>query len=366
MPIIDLHKEPFTEETITKLEIFEKYLAAWLPVFIHHPRFNTVCICDFFAGEGEDKDGIQGSPSRILKILKEYQQSIVKQNFNICVILNEYNKRKFNHLYKIIEKKRNELRIPQKHLSIEYHNLDFKELFDLKKAELKDSANLLFLDQNGIKQVNEKIFLELETFTTTDFMFFISSSYFKRFGKDFKKLFPNFDLEKIKNSNYSEIHRVILDEYKNMLPEKSNTKLYPFSIRKGANIYGLIFGAKHPLAADKFLHIVWDKNKFNGEANFDICEDFGKYQMHLFEGKRLTKIEEFESKVEQLILSSNKITNKEIYDFTLENGHIPKHSINVIKKLKNRKNISYQGQPRINYKSCYKSRVIITYEVIKK
>nr|MBC8186341.1 three-Cys-motif partner protein TcmP [candidate division KSB1 bacterium] len=261
MPKIDLHKKPFTEETITKLEIFEKYLEAWLPVFIHHPRFNNVFVCDFFAGEGEDKNGIPGSPLRILKILKEYQYSIIKHNLKVRLILNEYIKGKFNNLSKLVEEKRNELTALKNHLLIEYHNLDFKELFDKRKNELKDTANLLFLDQNGIKQVSEEVFLELETFSTTDFIFFISSSYFKRFGRDFKKLFPNLDFKKIKNSNYSEIHRVILDEYKKMLPNNSKTKLYPFSIKKGANIYGLIFGSKHPLAADKFLHIVWDKNQ---------------------------------------------------------------------------------------------------------
>ena len=94
MPILDLHKKPFSEETITKLEIFEKYLQAWLPVFIHHPRFNNVCICDFFSGEGEDKNGMTGSPLRILNILKEFQNSIVRQNLKVSVILNDYNKGK--------------------------------------------------------------------------------------------------------------------------------------------------------------------------------------------------------------------------------------------------------------------------------
>lgn len=364
MPIIDLHT--FTEETITKLEVFEKYLAAWLPVFIHHPRFSNVTICDFFAGEGEDKHGMPGSPLRILKILKEFQHSIVRQNLKVSVILNEYKKRKFNQLCNIIKQANNDLPVLKEHLSIEFFNLDFKQLFNQKKREFRDSANLMFLDQNGIKQVNEEVFLELETFSTTDFMFFISSSYFKRFGRDFKKLFPNLDFKKIKNSNYSEIHRVILDEYKKMLPDNSKTKLYPFSIKKGANIYGLIFGAKHPLAADKFLHIVWDKNQINGEANFDLDDEWKKQQTDLFEGKRLTKIEEFQSKVEQLILSSNKITNKDIYDFTIENGHIPKHSIEVVKRLKKEKFILYSGHPRINYNSCYKNKSIRTIEVLKK
>ena len=49
MPSKDLFNQPFSEETITKLEIFEKYTEAWLPVFLYR-NFKDIFICDFFAG----------------------------------------------------------------------------------------------------------------------------------------------------------------------------------------------------------------------------------------------------------------------------------------------------------------------------
>lgn len=52
--------------------------------------------------------------------------------------------------------------------------------------------------------------------------------------------------------------------------------LYPFTLKKGTNIYGIIFGASHPRAVDKFLKIVWDKDQVSGEANFDIHDDIEK------------------------------------------------------------------------------------------
>lgn len=362
MPVVDLHKRAFTDETITKLEIFEKYFEAWLPVFIHHRSYNEVNILDFFAGQGQDINGVPGSPLRILKIIKIYQNGIIRKNLRINVCLNEYNKKKFNSLNALIGSFKNELSGLEKNLFIEYYNRDFKKLFDEKKNELKSSVNLIFLDQNGIKQVSSEVFSTLDSFLITDFIFFISSSFFKRFGKDFTSHFPSLDQKRISTSNYVEIHRVILDEYKKQLPPSSKTVLYPFSIKKCSNIYGLIFGSKHPLAVDKFLRIVWDKNKLNGEANFDIDEDLKKQQRNLFENK-LTKIEEFQSDLKEFILADNR-TNKDIYDFTIENGHIPKHSIGLIKKLKKEKKISYYGQPRINYSNCYKNKNIITFKII--
>ena len=34
---MDLHRHPFDEGTITKLEIFEAYTKEWLPVFVMSP-----------------------------------------------------------------------------------------------------------------------------------------------------------------------------------------------------------------------------------------------------------------------------------------------------------------------------------------
>ncbi|MBI5208126.1 MAG: hypothetical protein HY934_10120 [Candidatus Firestonebacteria bacterium] len=83
MPIKDLHKKPFSDETITKLEIFESYLKLWLPVFIQSQYFSEAVICDFFAGKGYDSNGIPGSPLRILNIImKIFKRYLIKKNLN--------------------------------------------------------------------------------------------------------------------------------------------------------------------------------------------------------------------------------------------------------------------------------------------
>jgi hypothetical protein len=84
-----------------------------------------------------------------------------------------------------------------------------------------------------------------------------------------------------------------LNSSKDKLPKETKLTLYPFTIKKGKNIYGIIFGAKHPRAVDKFLKTAWEVNEINGAANFDIDEDNAKQQLDIFEGKRLSKIESF-------------------------------------------------------------------------
>ena len=100
----------------------------------------------------------------------------------------------------------------------------------------------------------------------------------------------------------------------------------------------------------------------NGEANFDIDEDWKSAQMLLFGKRKLSKIEKFQIELEEFILSKKEVSNKEVYDFALENGHIIKNALPVIKKLE--KKISYTGYHNISYNKCYKSEEIKMFKVL--
>jgi hypothetical protein len=116
------------------------------------------------------------------------------------------------------------------------------------------------------------------------------------------------------------------------------------------------------LGVEKFLKIAWETNELNGEANFDIDEDWKSAQMPLFGNRKLSKIEKFQLELEKFILSKNEFSNKEVYDFTLENGHIINHALPVIKKLANK--ISYTGHHNISYNKCYKMQETKNFKVL--
>ncbi len=353
----DLHIKPFPEETIAKLELFEKYLRGWLPVGIVNSRIKVANICDYFAGPGEDCNGVKGSPLRITQVVKDFTSLILKYKFRINVIVNEKKKLKFKQLEDRIDSEKKYLNHLSKYFNINVYNNEFKELFFKQKSNLANYFNFIFLDQNGVKEITEDIFLELINLPRTDFMFFVSSSVFKRFAEDknFMRYFSDMDIEKIRKTNQAEMHRLILEYYRNKIPAKSKVKLYPFTIKKGRNIYGLIFGSNHPLGVGKFLKIAWKRNELNGEANFDIDSDHQTKQMILFGNRRLSKIEKFQTELKNRILSKDKISNIEIYFFTLGCGHIVAHSLEVLKKLKSEGEINFSGHPNISYNKCCKN-----------
>ena len=225
------------------------------------------------------------------------------------------------------------------------------------------------MDQFGVKYSTQIV--EFEYFNKTDFMIFISSSFLKRFVKtlEFKNSLnlTNEEIERLINTPYKLIHEATLKFLKARLPKDSSVRLYPFSLKKGKNIYGLIFGSKHILAAEKFLKIVWKISSDNGSANYDIYNDKEKRELNLFpELVDKTTVESFQEEFERKILEGRIETNVDAYYFTLENGHIPKHAMDVIVKLKKQGKIYYDSRgPLVNYTKAIKQRRIIKYEKIK-
>ncbi|RMG20653.1 MAG: three-Cys-motif partner protein TcmP, partial [Bacteroidetes bacterium] len=154
----NIHSSPFDEGTLTKLKIFEKYLTEWLPVFLapRKVRWKKVGIYDFFAGPGVDVEKNHGSPIIILETIKNAvyngvsaMDCIIDKNLQVQIYLNEYNTEKFFQLEKNISPYKKEL----DYISIKVDNRDFQSALEIQWNNIcdNDAANLLFLDQNGIK-----------------------------------------------------------------------------------------------------------------------------------------------------------------------------------------------------------------------
>jgi three-Cys-motif partner protein len=348
MPGRNLFRKPFDEGTRTKLALFENYLIEWLPVFLSPKKiiWPVINIFDFFAGEGYDPKGVKGSPIIILENIKKYEDFIRRNNLKVNVYLNEFDKAKYNTLVQNLDDYGQ-----VDYINVQRYNEDFqvifKELYSLIAA--RDSTNLVFLDQNGIKQINQQVFSRLISAPTTDILFFISSSYFARFAEheSFEKHL-NINQSDLANNNYYNIHRTIFNYYKSLIPATITYYLAPFSIKKNSNIYGLIFGSGHTLGIEKFLNQSWKFDKLRGEANFDIDnENHTINQIDMFSNKVLgpKKIEAFENELKELILKKKLKSNYQVYEYSLTTGFLPKHANTVLRKLWSEKIIKNEYKP---------------------
>jgi three-Cys-motif partner protein len=351
----DFFDIPFTEDTNVKLEFYRDYLTKWLPVFIaaHRPFRKTVNIFDFFCGRGKDSVGTLGSPLIALDVLRIFDQHVNDTEVNINLYFNDV-KSKY-----IEELKENILKFGYNDkIQIHFLNEDFVTLLPKMDATFKNSANLIFMDQFGVKYINAERFNQLIHLKVTDIIFFVSSSTFNRFHND-----PNvtdgigITSEMIKSGSFYNIHRTVHKRYCELIPSNLSYCLAQFSIKKGSNIYGLIFGSSHPLGVEKFLEICWDKDKLTGDANFDIAGEIEltRYnRITLFpeiDGSR--KIPSFQRDLKELILSGKLRSDLEIYVYGINNGFIGRHIKPVVEKLKKEKKISIK-HPSFNCRTVWK------------
>ena len=352
------HSTPFDEPTKQKLIIFRKYLECWLPVFINQQSSNTwnrqINVYDFFCGPGLDSKGYKGSPLLTIETCLKFSKQLKKQSKGICLHFSDASQGHITELRKNLEN----VELPPE-ITVEVSKTSFEEAFDDCQSELKNSSNLLFIDQCGIKEVNPIVFDDLINLKSTDFIFFIASSFFGRFSKseEFKQYLDV--TEHIENVAYKDMHRKIAGFYKELIPEGQEYFLAPYSLKKGANIYGLIFGTGNLAGLDRFVKIAWNQDPDQGESNFDIDGEHlpkSGEPLNLFESNtKSTKVIAFQEELRNLVLGGNFNTDSDVYKFTLESGFYPTmHAKEVLAKLKSSGDIAIEGMLRLS-SACLKS-----------
>lgn len=328
------HRQPYDEGTLDKLELYRGYVKEWLPVFLHREQTSVINIFDFFAGPGADLEGTPGSPAIAFE---EVTNAIALKKTSavtpVSMYFNEFAAEKYAQLATSVNKFQK-----IEHISIEHVRLDFAEAFQkwYPLMQRPGVANLLFLDQNGVKHITEKVFKAILKLPFTDLLFFISSSMVNRFKTEGSIIdrvpVSETDLVRMNGTN---VHRIVVDAYRRLVPQGTQYFLAPFSIRKESNVYGLIFGSHHPLGMDKFLRQCWKKDELRGEANFDIDEEYiDPTAPSLFkEMDKPKKLSFFESELSEAIMHHVVRTNKDVFVFALERGFLGKHAKKTITEL---------------------------------
>ncbi len=338
------HSEAFDDGTLLKLEIFRGYIRQWLPVFISRRTspsrrtFSDVHIYDFFAGPGTDAAGNPGSPLVIFEELEQYltsDKTPIDPDVKVFLHFNDADCEKMKRLEQTIRQCGKDLPCVVKFSCMEFR-LAF--LDNLQSIQHKDTANLVIMDQCGIKEVNKDIFATLVGCSATDMLFFISSSFIRRFISD-ESVQTHFPLpeKEIHLISAKDIHRYVCREiYQKLIPEGRHYHVAPFSIEKdgGANIYGIIFGSGNLLGLEKFLRVCWNKDKVTGEANYNIDDDVGRDgQMSLIPEDNVIKKQDMFRRHLAEFLRQRKPDNRGLYQFVLENGFLPSHAAEILRDM---------------------------------
>jgi len=339
----NINADVFTEETKLKLQIFAECFREWLPVFIHHSFVNRINIFDLFAGSGKDAVGNFGSSLILLdKARGKYCDAVIENNKEIIFSFNEKDSSKQQQLVSNINSFiDNCLKTNCKQQQCVYHHnfgqFEFKDVFDHSEIQQIFSNNsiakFVLLDQYGFSQVDESVFLKLVNSPMTDFIFFISSSFIRRF-KEIPAVTHYFDTKQIpfNETKPRECHRQIADYFENIIPQNKEYYVHNFTIKKGKNYWGLIFGTSHTLGMEKFLKVCWEKDKSAGESNFNIDNDFQQDSL-FYEAGTSNKLIQVQDELRDKVLSGIITDNHSGLKYAMKRRCMPKTFVDVVADL---------------------------------
>lgn len=356
----DINKSEFTEETKLKLDLFRECYREWFPVFVHNPYIKHIFVYDMFAGSGRDSVGNPGSPIILFQEScgdkKQHCKSLTKKNApQVTFAFNEFESTKKDELEENVSREFNACKSQCTERTCPFEKSfycgqnDFSSLINNNATfnqilSNKNYAKFILLDQYGFKQINDDIFLKLVNSPNTDFIFFIASSFVRRF-KDMPAVTAYFDNNKISydESRPKECHRVITDYFRNLISPEKNYYLHSFTIQKGTNYYGLIFGTNHSLGMEKFVKVCWRHDKLAGESNCNIDNDFELGSL-FYDPNNSIKRNTMQSILESKILQSEITDNITGLNYVLKNGCEPKLFVEVVKKLLQQGKIQVDGK----------------------
>lgn len=353
----DINKQVFQESTNIKLSIFKDYFMQWLPVFLHHSAFSEIYVYDFFAGSGTDIENNPGSSLSLLDViithLKDEQKKTNKKvNNKIKLILNDKDKDKVKEL-------ENNVRVRleaedaniNRQLSCEIISCDFQDYIknETFKSILgkKKIAKFLLIDQYGFAEVTEKEFSIFTSAKTTDFIFFITSSFLKRF-RNSKAVQSRFNLN-FNGVKAEQSHRIVSQYFKSLIPKEKEYYIHQFSFQKEnkGNYYGIIFGSNHTLGMEKFLKVCWDKDPQAGEASYNIDHNYEPGS--LFADEEPKKIQRVKTIIKYLILKGTITNNIRGMKIAMMSGCRPKMYVTAAKELVDANKITFVDE---NGKEC--------------
>ncbi len=340
----------FDSATILKLDLYEEYIKNWLPVFISsNEKIAHLNIYDLFCGPGEDSLHTPGSPLRLLRVVQSQLQNITERGLTLSITFNDIDRHKVEHLKGLIDKEEF-----GDSISINFSSTPFSDFFPkcIRTERHTRHSTFIYIDQFGISALTKNVFLSLINAKYTDWMCFISSDIVHRMPEHpaISKYvtIPN-------RERREDIHKLVTDHYRGIIPSNIPYFLTPFSIKKGNNIYGIIFGTSHALGAEKFLRICWKFDSISGEANYHV--DTGESTSKLLlPGLNPKKLEIFAQQLKEGILSKTIQTNKDIYLFTIKAGALPKHAKDVIKKMAQAGQIT--KSVNVSYDSIFRKNVV--------
>ncbi|MCC6540728.1 MAG: three-Cys-motif partner protein TcmP [Flavobacteriales bacterium] len=334
------------EHSKAKVELLKMYLVRYLNILSLTRFFTTIRIYDLFCGEGRYPNGGKGSPLVILDAVKSSlpvnEKSAAPSKF-VC----HFNDAKPEKAAKAEEAVTNEKYGFPEHLvkvrftHEEYASIAPRVIDDIEAS--RDTRAFVFIDPYGYKHVSVNDIWQLLETGKAEVLLFLPISFMYRFGE---RATPD-PLDKLLNDLIPSDARQFRDErdfiqkLKRGFEKKygSDTFVEPFMIQKDAGtVYALFFFTRNELGMEKMLDVKWQIDKERGEG--------WTYEKRSLSNQLSMEFEPPPNPYAEAVwayIQAGERTNSDMYLFTLDQRHLPKHTVEVLEHLQEDKLIVVEG-----------------------
>jgi len=324
-------KKNLLNHSEAKVKLLSEYLNRYLNIICNDGYTEKIEVYDLFCGEGLYENGGEGSPLVILRAIK-----------NIHFV----NTAKLNSIPKVdcyfndivagkVENVKNAVKLKSLHYDsfgkLSFSSIDYKEYLtdlEIKIKKYRNEKAFIFIDPYEYKHIKISHIKKLMAGNKSEVLLWLPTQFMYRFEKNgTPKALKDFIEEIVPYSEWKQSDSVwkFVEEMKTGFQKGIGNNYFVdhFTIEKDNNtVFCLFFFTSHIKGYEKMLEAKWGIDTEQGKG-----WDYTGNQPTLFSQLKTNPLEE---KLSSFLKSKPK-TNGEIFEFTLRQGFLPKHTNEIFK-----------------------------------
>lgn len=323
-------KKNLLEHSEAKVKLLGEYLNRFLNIICNDGYTEKIEVYDLFCGEGLYEDGGEGSPLVIMRAVKDIHFiNVAKTNKipQIDCFFNDLDSAKTSSVKAAIS---NKSLYYDGFGEINFSSIDYKKyLIDLteKLSKLKNSKAFVFIDPYEYKHIKISHIQQLMANNNSEVLLWLPTQFMYRFEsngtptalKDFIEELVPYDKWDSSDSIW-----IFVEQLKQAFQNAMGSGYFVdhFTIQKDNNtVFCLFFFTSHIRGFEKMLESKWKIDTEQG-----MGWNYNSGQQNLFSDQKTNILEE---KLISFMNGSHRV-NGEIYEFTLRQGFLPKHTNEIL------------------------------------
>ncbi|AZB17622.1 three-Cys-motif partner protein TcmP [Chryseobacterium indologenes] len=331
-------KSNLLDHSEAKVRLLGEYLKRYLNIISNDGFTEKIYIHDLFCGQGEYENGGYGSPLVALKNVKDTYFSVINKRNNklpkIDCIFNDIEESKTTILKRTIEEKKLHNNTIG---NLIITNNDYKEevkILQDKFRKYKNEKAFVFIDPYGYKELKASDIKELiGSHKKSEILLWLPIQFMYRFSdKETPDVLKNLisDLQIIEDvkssSNVWDFIYSLKKGFQNYLGR--DFFVDNFTLKKEENtVFCLYFFTSHIKGFEKMLESKWEIDSEEGRG-----WEYSGNSPSLFYDHKTNRLEE----LLKVFLNSERKYNFDLYEFTLKEGFLTKHTNEILADWQNR------------------------------